>query len=78
MTWKWVHSVAATVLPWPTRAERRANIIAARKGAEQAERKVAEAENVKHDLEVILRENHFAQTIVDGLISGGRGRGFGS
>lgn len=73
MTWKWVHSVTATILPWPTRKERKASIRAARDGAEEAERKVADAENVKHDLDKILRQNHFAQVIVDGLIGGGQG-----
>ena len=60
------------MLPWPARSERKATIAAAKKGAEQAERKKEDAEHVKEDLERILRQNHFAQVIVDGLIGGGR------
>lgn len=65
---KWVRRMYAAILPWPARSERKARVAAAKLGAEQAERKKEDAEHVKEDLERILRQNHFAQVIVDGLI----------
>ena len=74
MKWKWVRHMLAIILPWPTRRERKARVAAAQAAARQAERKKDDAQHVRHDLEKILRQNHFAQVIVDGLIGDDGGR----
>jgi hypothetical protein len=67
--------VAAVIFPWPSRAERRARVDAARRNAEQARRKAEEAERVQQDLREIMARNHFAQILVEGLMQQRRGHG---
>lgn len=55
-------------LPWPSRAERREALATARQGAEEARRKADEAGALRQDLVRILRRNHFAQAVVEGLM----------
>jgi hypothetical protein len=60
--------MADVIFPWPSRAERRARIELAREKAGQAKEKAEEAAAISGDLQRILKENHFAQTIVEGLM----------
>jgi hypothetical protein len=67
--WRWLSRMAAGIFPWTPRAERRARVEAARKEAGVSRRKAEEAQQVRRDLEAILQRNHFAQAIVEGLMS---------
>lgn len=60
--------MAAVLFPWPTRAERKAQVEAARRKAEQAQRQAAAARGLTEEMQEILAKNHLAQSIADGLI----------
>lgn len=72
MRWGWVRRMPAAVFPWQPRSERKAQIQEARGKAAEAEVKVQEAYTIVRDLNRILRENHFAEAIVEGLMEGRR------
>jgi hypothetical protein len=60
--------VLEVILPWPRRAERKARLEAARVKVAHAKRKTEEAARLQQDLQEILERNHFAQTILEGLM----------
>ena len=62
--WAWV---TALLLPWPTRAERRAAVEAARTEAQQATARAQKARQLEADLRAVLADNHIARAIYDGL-----------
>jgi hypothetical protein len=72
---KAVARVLEVLLPWPRRAERKARLEAARVKAAHAKRKTEEAVRLQRDLEEILERNHFAQTIMEGLMRRGQEEG---
>ena len=74
MSRKWVSRVLAAVLPWPSRADRRDSVRAARDGAEVAHAKAAEAAILSQDIwskrrEVLVR-NHIGQIIANEFTRG--------
>lgn len=71
----WRQRLFRLIFPWPSRKVRKARIAAARDAAAESQRKLAESEHLKKDLERILAQNHFAQVIVEGLIGGRDGGG---
>lgn len=79
MSRRWVSRVLATVLPWPSKAERQDSLRAARQGAARAHRKAAEADLIREDIlqrsQELLERNHIAATIV---ASFGRGSDSGA
>lgn len=68
----WMIRMIDFLTPWPSRADRKRNVAAARAAARDAHGKAVEAEKLTRELSEIIGRNHFAQTIIDGL-TGQRG-----
>lgn len=62
------------LLPWPSRTERKASICRAEAETAESRRKVQQSRQVSEDLRRILARNHFAQTILEGLMNQPRGK----
>lgn len=62
------------LLPWPSRAERKASIYRAEAETAESRRKVQQSRQVSDDLRGILERNHFAQIIMEGLMDQQRRR----
>jgi hypothetical protein len=60
--------MAAVIFPWPTRAERKARVEAARRGAAEAAVKAAEARSLSAELHELRRRNHVSEAL-DQLIA---------
>lgn len=60
----------AAITPWPVRAERKAAISAATAERQQSDRARAHAKDVERQIRNLAGENHYAQTIIDGILRG--------
>lgn len=62
-----LQAVLRTILPWPSRTVRRARVHEAQRGAAHEQRRTVAAWKLENEIREIVRENHFAYSIAEGL-----------
>jgi hypothetical protein len=68
--WKAVRRLAAAMLPWPGRPQRKRAIAAARAEAAQSRRRASDAQQVTDDIARMTAGNHFAESIARQITQG--------
>jgi hypothetical protein len=70
-----VRRAVDSVLPWPSRSQRRAAVDRARAEKEQSRRLAAHAAAVRDDITSLAERNHFAASIARQIAARHRGEG---
>jgi hypothetical protein len=70
-----VRRAVDSVLPWPSRSQRRAAVARARTEKEKSRRSAVHAAAVRDDITSLAERNHFAASLVEQLAARHRGEG---
>lgn len=67
--------VIAAITPWTVRSERKAAVRAATAERQQSDRSRAHAKDIERQIRDLAAENHYAASIIDGILRGHGNRG---